>query len=124
MKRSRLFVLALALVVTACATTNGDRVRTDRNQLTAEDIQARQFSTAYDAVQALRSNWLRARVQDGTSDNVVVYVDGTRAGGTSFLRQIEASTVHSIRYLSASEASTRFGFGHSGGVIQVTTRDR
>jgi hypothetical protein len=124
MKRSRLFMLALALVATGCASTDGERVRTDRNQLTAEDIQARQFSTAYDAVQALRSNWLRARVQDGTSDDVVVYVDGSRAGGTSFLRQIDASTVLSIRYLSPSEASTRLGHGHSGGVIQVSTRDR
>jgi hypothetical protein len=125
MKHAQLLALLLAVVVGACASTgDGERTRTDRNQLTAEEIQQRQFNSAYEAVQALRSPWLRERVEDGTAERIVVYVDGTRAGGTGFLRQVEASAVVSMRYLSPSEASTRYGSGHNGGVIQVHTRNR
>jgi hypothetical protein len=123
MKHAHLFALVLAVFVVGCATTGEAGTRTDRNQLLADEIQTRQFTSAYDAVQALRPQWLRTRVQDGTVANVVVYVDNTRAGGTGFLRTMEATAVVSMRYLNPSEASTRYGRGHSGGVIQVFTRN-
>jgi hypothetical protein len=38
------------------------------------------------------------------------------------LQQIRAIDVQEIRYLSATEATTPYGTGHVGGVIEVTTR--
>ena len=42
-------------------------------------------------------------------------------GGVEELRSIRAEHVVEIRYMSASEATTRFGTGYTGGLILVTT---
>jgi hypothetical protein len=50
---------------------------------------------------------------------VVVYMDDTRLGEVASLSTIPAGRVREIRYISASDATTRWGTGHSSGVIQV-----
>ena len=51
-----------------------------------------------------------------------VYVDGARFGGIESLSLIQATPILEIRFLSASEATSRFGTGNSGGAIVITTR--
>lgn len=50
-----------------------------------------------------------------------VHIDDVRVGDVDVLRTIPATAVASIRWLSASDASTKYGNGHTAGVIAVTT---
>ena len=122
-----------ALVLTSsllgCASTQAaesSQRRHQANRITPEEIQQVQHRNVLDLVQVLRPHWIRSRgpasFTDPTADQVVVYVDGTRAGGAEFLRQIRVSNVALIEYLNASSASTRYGVDHGGGAILVTTR--
>jgi len=49
-------------------------------------------------------------------------VDGTFRRELVDLYQISTNNIETMRYLSASDATTRYGIGFIGGVIEVTTR--
>jgi hypothetical protein len=122
-------ILVLTLCLVACGTTagseKGEAVRARSNVITAEELAARDHSTALEAVQSLRPNWLRERgpvsIRHARAAEAIVYLDGTRVGGVDFLRQIRANTVASIEFLGGTEATLRFGTGHVGGAILVST---
>jgi len=121
-----------ALSVGACASTNNGAppdkaVRTSQspNVITQAEIEASGTSNALQAVQQLRPNFLVVRGNTSRSSGdvgVVVYANGTRLGGTSTLSQISAQDVRRIEYLGASEATQRFGTGHTHGAILVTRK--
>lgn len=118
------FILLVA--ATACASTggtNGERV--DRNLLTYEQIQETNRQNAYDVVESLRSNWLRARGPTsltGPNAEVQVYLDDTRLGSVQNLRAISVSQVMYIRWYDGIAATGRWGLDHGAGVIYVSTR--
>lgn len=105
------------------------RPRTARrlpNVLTEEDIERSPAVDAYDLVRQLRPNWLHRRgptsLRDRRAGQVVVYIDGAQWGGVEALRNIAVAHVRQVHYLSGPEATMRFGTGHGGGVIEITTR--
>ncbi|HYL30467.1 MAG TPA: hypothetical protein VEU27_11150 [Gemmatimonadales bacterium] len=51
-----------------------------------------------------------------------VFVDGSEAGGIDELRQIPSNTVEEIRYLSGTDAQTKYGPRFPAGVIEVTLK--
>jgi len=123
----------------AASATNG--AKPTPNRITADEIARVNAQTAYEVVQKLRPAMLRPRqvasangqggVSEGspaksgtntTSGELVVYMDGTRLGDIEQLRGIPASSVGSIRYYTASEAQTKWGSGHPGGAIEVTSK--
>lgn len=117
--------LALALGLTGCASSGGGggtgAPRGSANRIILEELEPVQQLDAYDAVRRLRPMWLRAR--GGAAPQVLV--DGNRQpGGLDALRSIRSSEIQEMRYLSASDATTRFGTGFDGGAILVTTRRR
>lgn len=142
MKRMTMTALAFAMVLAGCApAATGGEARTNRDRITAEEIQASQESNLYEVVESLRPRWLRARGTDAmrpggtmqtpegnvdviTPAAVVVYVDGVRRGDIRALRSIPTSGVTALQYLDAREATTRFGSGHTAGAILVTTGGR
>jgi hypothetical protein len=74
----------------------------------------------YQAIGRLRPAWLRISPQGASP---VVVVDGSpQMGGLEQLRSFQAADVTALEYMSASDATTRFGTGYSGGAILVTTR--
>ena len=81
--------------------------------------------SAYELVQRLRPGMLRARnltagnTGEGNVFGVIVFVDEVRLGDVEQLRTVMRGTVREIRFISASDATTRWGTGHSNGVIQV-----
>ena len=81
---------------------------------------------ALQAVKLLRPAMLRGRNGSlGENPNgldIVVYVDGMRAGGQNALASVSAITIREIRLLNAADATTRFGTGHSLGAILVSTK--
>jgi hypothetical protein len=118
-------LIATLLLVTAgaCAgTTPGSSVTRDRNRISLEEIDASDRLNAYELIRALRPAWLRAR---DAGAPLTVYMNGGRVGaGPPTLRSISRSTIEEIRYYDSRAATTRFGAGHSGGVVDVRTRGR
>lgn len=123
----RILCLALLAVLVGCASSaNGRRSLQSRNVITTQEIESLNVSTAYEVIQQLRPHFLQGRgqssIQDPGSSMPVVYVNGVRYGPPSVLQGIRAMDLREIRYLSASDATTRYGTGHVGGVIEVDTR--
>lgn len=89
-------------------------------------IQENRYTTAWDAVQALHSNWLQPHGTDSFSSptQVWVYVDNVRVGGVDALRELRTENIGSIRHLDSIAATSRFGVGHGQGAIVVTTTAR
>lgn len=53
-----------------------------------------------------------------------VFVDGTEMGGLDELKQIPASTIEEIRYISPSDVGMRYGSRFPNGVIDVKLKTR
>lgn len=117
------------------------RTNTDRRRLIARDeVAETRVSTAYDLVQALRPQWLRARGNNalristrqtrggemtGVSDEspVMVYQDGRVLGpGVELLRSIPHASIERVEYFDAAEAQQRWGVGHPQGAIHVISK--
>jgi hypothetical protein len=118
-------ILVCVLVAGACGSAT-TQARGARDVLTAEEISRASGMTAYDVVQQLRPQFLRLRAARSTQgagqSEPVVYVDNIRTGGLDALRGVRAESVEEIRYISASDATTRFGTGHLAGAILVRLR--
>jgi len=117
--------IALLVLCAACA---GSAPRTepppDRNTITREQLAEHHFRSAYDAVAALRRNWLETRGPDSfsTPSQVLVYIDNVRVGGVETLRSIAISSISSIQHFDGLAASARWGLDHGAGVILVSTQ--
>lgn len=116
--------LLLLAIAPSCALHHGapDGERTNHSILTQQQMVENHFLTAYDAVEALRSNWLQARGPDSFAapSEVRVYLDNTLLGGVTTLRDITVSTVSFIKYYDGIAATGRWGLGHGAGVIFVS----
>src|SRR5688572_27893850 len=97
--------------------------RADRREITRAQMLAGNYVTVYDAVIAMRSNWVRPRGPDSFSSpsQVLVYLDGNRLGDVERLREFQPTLVATVRYLDAIAAQARWGVGHAAGVIEVRT---
>lgn len=111
------------LLCAACGPTTEGRPRGDRNLLTQEELVARGYHNVYDAVEALRNNWLRPRGSDSFNQpsEVQVYLDSNRLGGVDALRGMNVNVIRSVRWFDGVTATGRWGVGHGAGVIYVST---
>lgn len=117
----------IAAFALACASAPGNAgPGRSRNVITAEEIHSVNRTSLYDVVQALRPEYLRGRGQqtlgNASSTEVVVYLDGVRAGGPEALQRLTPDSAIEIRYLDARDATTLYGTGHASGAILVKTR--
>jgi hypothetical protein len=110
----------------------------DRNTITRADIveAGASLSTAYDAVQRLRSMWLRPPLGRsavaGMGDNrgspnateAIVYINDVRQQSVEDLRTIRITRVLQIKYLDQNRAVQALGPGHEAGAILVTTDEK
>ena len=121
-KRLLIASFALAIGLAGCASGGsggGGGGGGNPNQLTNEALQAAIGSDAYQAIQRLRPRWLQSR--GGNSANV--FVDGQeRPGGLEVLRGFPVADIDEMLYMSASEATTRYGTGHPNGLIVIMTK--
>lgn len=123
--RATVCVLVLVLLAACASTQPVGRSSTRSDLLTREQLLDSNYPSLFEAIQALRSNWLRARGVDsiqGPANEVIVYVDDQRLGGIYHLRSIATSSVARVRRFSAAEASARWGLGHGAGVLAVYTQ--
>ena len=126
-------VVALLVASVACASggsSSEPRSTTDRDLITEPEIQSRasDASNAFQIIQKLRPQMLRTRglasPSDRTGESVQpkVYLDNVEYGTMAQLTNVNASQIREIRFLSARDATTRWGTGHMGGVILITTK--
>lgn len=124
--RSLLVIVSIAAAA-ACSSRSGSEQtpRPSREVITRTQIESMNATDAYDVVQRIRPEFLRQRgassIQGG-AQLAVVYVDGVRRGGPTALRQLRASEVEEIRFISGTDATTRYGTDHGGGAIEVKSR--
>lgn len=117
-----------AITPAGCATQSATSARSrGADVITGPEARETSAVDAFEVVRLLRPAWLRSRAAPSLSNPEAtyarIYVDNVpMAGGTRDLRNIATGDIHEIRYLSPTEATTRFGTGHSGGVIMVMTR--
>src|SRR5512140_859822 len=116
--------LALCVSAACAASAPTNRSKEDITLITREQIQELRFSTAYDAVKGLRSNWITNRGPESFRypSEVQVYLDGVHMGGVATLQDIASPPIQSIRFISGIEATSRWGTDHGKGVIFVSTR--
>lgn len=127
----RTFLLsALTFAMIACGgsgappSTGSRSIRGPADLITEAEINQGVYQNALEIVQNLRPNMARPRGTTATAAPVPVvpYMDGVRLQDLSALATIPASRVKEIRYINANDATTRWGTGHSSGVILVTTK--
>ena len=120
-------LIVAAAVLSACSgsgpgTTPGFKY--DRYVLTEAEIGQSDASTAYELVQMKRPEFFRPQVPRSTGGAAipVVYVDGNKYGVPNDLMKISGHVVKEVRYLKPVDANLRYGAGHAGGAILVTTK--
>ena len=115
-----IFALALAFGLAGCASAGGGSSRPAGSSMTrivrAELAELPEMN-ALQAIERLRRRWL----QRG-GDQVQLYVDGSRRSNVRDLESMRSTEIEQMEYLSANDATTRYGTGHTGGAIMVTSR--
>ena len=115
---------------TAAAAAPQRPARGSANLITNAEIEAAAIDmlNALQLVERLRPMMMRPRNQTagsmgaGSTFGVIAYVDDVRLGELDALATVMRGTIKEIRYISATDATTRWGTGHSNGVIQVVTK--
>ena len=123
MRRIRFIsLLAIVVIAGACVSTGVSRgPRRDRNRIVAAELaELAGASTALQAVQLLRPNWLTPR---GRSAPPAIYRNNSRWGpDPRALATISIESVEEMLFLSATDANIRWGSSVGGTAILVTTR--
>ncbi len=120
---------ASAAPVAAPATTPARAVSLARNRnsnvIEGTEIEASTALDAYALVQEARPNWLHSRgtisIQDPGAGALQVYLNGNQFGDVNRLREIRRSEIRELHFLGPADAQLRYGVGHAGGVIEVST---
>lgn len=102
------------------------RDSSDRNLITAAEIESANANTAYDVIVKLHANFLHSRGPNSillkTPKEPTVYLDQVEYGPINSLRSIPASHIAEIRFFNGWDAMTKYGSDHVAGVIQIYTR--
>jgi hypothetical protein len=117
-------LLVLVSALSACATRSPARsTPVSHDVLTEQDLVNQGFTTAMDAIRALRGNWLETHGTNSffTPVTVRVFVDNDEVGGVDELSSIMIASVVYIRHYDGVTATARWGIGHGAGVIYIST---
>jgi len=99
--------------------------RRNPNLIERPEIEASTALDAYALVQEARPIWFHTRgivsIRDPGAGVVQVYLNGMQYGDVNRLRELQLIEVRQIRFYGAAEAQQRYGTGHAGGVIEVST---
>ena len=123
----------ICLVLAACGSTKPPPSPTGfafdrRNYISFEEIKATKNpgSSAWDLISRTRPNFLRTRgassLRDTSPVGAMIYVNGVLYGRLESLKSLDADDIREIEFISAGDATTRFGTDHLGGAILIHTR--
>ena len=114
-----IFAFALTVGLAGCASGGGGSSRppgATPDRIIQEEFLEVGDIGGYAAIQRLRSAWLRVR---NNVDPPVVYVNDARWGSFRELDSVPARGIAEAVRLNATDATTRFGLGHTGGAILI-----
>ena len=120
-RTTMVFALALAFGLVGCASAGGGGSRpagSSTTRIVRAELAELPEMDAFQAIERLRPRWLQSRA----GDSVQLYVDGSRRSNVRDLQSMRINDVEQMEYMSASDATTRYGTGHAGGAVLVTTR--
>jgi hypothetical protein len=126
----RAFLIAFGVAAIGCggggsgsgaqpATGAARTTRGSANLITEAEISATSYQNALEIVQNLRPAMMRPRPGGGP---VMLYLDDVKMMDLNGLSTVPSGRIREIRYISAQDATTRWGTGHASGVILVTTK--
>ncbi len=128
MRNRWLLAFPMLIVASACASGGqpgqsvSPRSRSSRDLITVEELADVQVQNGYEAIQRLRPRWLMFRSGAG-ADVPVLFIENARQSSLDGLMSISVEMIGEIRFINARDATTRWGTGFPGGVIQVTLRN-
>ena len=135
MSSRRCASVVLALVVSACVSSStpegfaaAARARGGNSRLIVRaQLDELYGYSAYEAVETLNRRWLQP--QRGSSlasgqSYARVMIDGSVRRNINDLARMSTDNIETMRYLSAPDATIKYGTGYPGGVIEVTLRRR
>ena len=128
--------VVLALVVSACVSSSppgedfatAARARGGNSRLIVRaQLEELHGYSALQAVETLNRRWLQP--QRGASlafgqSFARVMIDGNVRRELNDLARMSTDNIETMRYLTAPDATIKYGTGYPGGVIEVTTRSR
>lgn len=121
-----LLIFSTALIACSSTTSSKKAPGRDRNMISEEEIAGIDAMDAYDLIRMLRPYWLRGRGAKSflnvQASYPMVYLNKARLGSIDSLREISASNITTIKFLSAGEATTLYGLNHASGAIMITIR--
>ena len=124
----RLHTALLASLLVACSSATTARAPRsgDRDILAAAEIELSNAGTLHEAIQRLRPHFFfsrgRTSLRAPNNQRPAVIVNSVPQASFESLRAISAQDVLYVRYLSAPDATTRFGTGYMAGVIEVVLK--
>ncbi len=100
-----------------------------RDFIPRAELEEYRGESAYSTINLIRRRWVRPQRSFNTAfgrDPVYarVVIDGSSRRQLGDLRSMNVDGIENMRYMSAIDATTKYGTGFSGGVIEVTTRGR
>lgn len=119
--------LALIAGCASMSTGNSDRQRRSSDTITRAELEELGNYSAFDVVRRIRMQWLQprgGRSIRGGDTLPSLFIDRRRQGVIAELRDIPADDVESMRFISASDATTQYGTGFPYGIIEVSMRRR
>jgi len=98
--------------------------RRNANVISGEELSKSGAQDVYRAIQMLRPGWFRSRArtslgQGSSAEGLSVYFENTRYGPVESLQQLPVNGISEVRFLDPSEATNRYGTGHSMGAIVI-----
>jgi hypothetical protein len=115
----------LVVLAAACAPSvrpsDNDEPRSSSSRLIRADLLNTGERTLFEAIDRLRPRWLRVRSVTSIRGQapIVVYQDNVRSGGVEILYNLTLEGIKEVRFVNATDATTRWGMGVSSGVIEV-----
>lgn len=140
--RRRLFLTLLSFAVlavglTGCAsggtsagTTPAPAARSNPDVITADELAKSTGQNAMDVIKELRPRFLQSRGATAPGAGAysrqpldpVVYVDERRLATFAELSRIGVAQISEIRHYNSSEATAKWGTGHSAGAILIVSK--
>jgi hypothetical protein len=124
-------LLTFSALAVGCSVSSGERIGTlpspGSDVVTGLDIKNIGGATALDGLRLIirppnMTGRAPATFRQRRGDPPVAYLDGVRLVDIRTLEQVHYTAVESIEFLDASTATIRYGTGHFGGALVVTTR--
>ncbi|HET6681660.1 MAG TPA: hypothetical protein VFG84_10705 [Gemmatimonadaceae bacterium] len=124
-RRNALATIAGVVLCWGCSSARMHGSTSSANVIVRDELASLGSMGTLEALQRLRPRFLQPRAASGAMSRSAeyprVYLDNVRLESVNDLRTVPVSEVFEIRYLDSSDATTRYGTGHTAGAILVTT---